>query len=206
MKARLFFGVVVAMSAGLMVHSSIGAGEKKKEQKKEQKKDAAPEMVMPKPGPEHKLLAKIVGKWDCKVKAWMGPGEPTESTATVTRVSLMGGLYVKEDAVGAFGPAKFTGMGIFGYDVNKKKFVMAWIDNFGTGISNTTGDYNDAAKTLTFTGEEDNPMMGGKMKVRDVFIMKSDDLHVMEMYRTPEKGKEFKIMEITMNRAAGKKK
>ena len=202
MKTRLFVFAAAAMSAGLLWGSSTGAGEKKKDQKK----DAAPEMALPKPGPEHKLLAKLTGKWDGKVKMWMGPGEPTESMASVSRSPLMGGLYVKEDVAGEFGGMKFAGLGIFGYDVDKKKFVFAWIDNFGTGIMNTTGDYNEAAKAITYLGEENNPQMGGLTKTRDVLTMTSDEKHIFEMYRTPKAtGKELKIMEITFTRVAKKK-
>jgi hypothetical protein len=189
MKSRIVcMAVALALLLGAQV--STPAGEKKDE------------FPIPKPGPEHKILAKLAGKWNAKVKSWFGPGEPKESEGVLTRRMIMKGLYVQENFTGDFLGMKFQGQGILGYDVNKKKYLMAWIDNFGTGISLNQGSYDADAKTLTFTGEEDNPMMGGKMKTKDVLKLVSDDEQSFEMFRTPiTTGKEFKVMEITYTRA-----
>jgi hypothetical protein len=167
------------------------------------KKDDNPLAKLPKPGPEHKLLAKLEGTWNAKVKSWFGPGEPKESSGVMVRKIIMDGRYLHEDFKGEFLGMKFLGRGVTGYDVNKKAFVMAWIDNFGTGISTSTGTYDKSSKTFTFKGEEDIPEMGGKTKTRDVLKLVSDDEELFEMYRTPVKeGKEFKVMEITYTRKA----
>jgi Protein of unknown function (DUF1579) len=160
---------------------------------------------IPKPGPEHKLLAKLEGTWDCKAKFWMGPGEPKESTGAMKRTMIMGGLYLQEKFAGDFLGTKFQGFGVIGYDTNKKKFVSAWIDNFGTGIMVSEGTYDPDAKTLTYTSEEFSPAYGGKVKTRDVLKLISDDRQVFEMFRTPMGGKEMKAMEITYTRAQQQK-
>jgi hypothetical protein len=41
----------------------------------------------------------------------------------------------------------FKGMGIEDYDNVKKKFVGTWVDNMGTGIMMSEGDYDVATKT-----------------------------------------------------------
>jgi hypothetical protein len=162
------------------------------------KKEAFP---VPKPGPEHKVLAKLAGKWNASVKSWFGPGEPKETKGILTRKMIMNGLYLQENFKGDFLGMPLQGQGVMGYDINKKKYVMAWIDNFGTGISLNQGSYDPDAKTLTFMGEENNPMMGGKMKTRDVLKIVSADEQFFEMFRTPlSTGKEFKVMEIAYTR------
>jgi uncharacterized protein DUF1579 len=124
----------------------------------------------------------------------------------MVRKMIMDGRYLHEDFKGEFLGMKFMGKGVTGYDVNKKKFVRAWIDNFGTGISTSTGTYDKENKTFTYKGEEDIPEMGGKVKTRDVLKLVSADEETFEMFRTPLKegkeGKEFKVMEITYTRKA----
>lgn len=156
---------------------------------------------LPRPGPEHKLLASLQGTWTANVKSWFGPGEPTESTGTMVRKMIMDGRYLQESFKGEFLGSKFHGMGIVAYDVNKKKFVTTWIDNMTTGISMMQGSYDADNKTFTSLGEEDNPAVGGKIKTRDVLKIISADEQRFEMFRTPLKtGKESKVMEITYTR------
>jgi len=187
MKTRIVSVPVAAALLLLVARASSPAGEK--------------EIPIPRPGPEHKMLAKSAGKWNAKVKSWFGPGEPKESQGVLKREVIFKGLYVHESFTGDFSGMKFQGRGVLGYDTNKKKYVMAWIDNFGTGISLNYGSYDADTRTLTFTGEEDNPAMGGKMKTRDVIKNVSDDEQFFEMFRTPvSTGKEMKVMEITYTR------
>jgi hypothetical protein len=190
MKSRIFCIALAALALLLAGQVSSPAGEKKDE------------FPAPKPGPEHKMLAKFAGKWNASVKSWFGTAEPSQSKGMLTRSMIMNGLYMQESFKGDFMGMPFQGKGFMGYDTNKKKYVMAWIDNFGTGIMLNYGAFNSDAKALTFAGEEDNPMMGGKMKTRDVLKLVSDDEQLFEMFRTPlTTGKEFKVMEITYTRA-----
>jgi hypothetical protein len=194
-KTRILLTAAFATLVCLAAQQATQGGDKKK--------DEDPFAKLPKPGPEHKLLAQLEGTWTAKVKSWFGPGEPKESTGVMVRTMIMDGRYLHEEFQGEFLGKKFLGAGVTGFDVNKKKFVMAWIDNFGTGISTTTGTYDKENKTFTFQGEEDIPEMGGKTKMRDVLKLVSADEQTFEMYRTPLKeGKEFKVMEIRYKRKA----
>jgi len=198
-KTRILLMAALAALMCLATQQTIQGGDKKK--------DEDPFAKMPKPGPEHKLLAQLEGTWNAKVKSWFRPGEPKESSGVMVRKMIMDGRYLHEEFKGEFLGMKFLGRGITGYDLNKKKYVMAWIDNFGTGISTNQGSYDKDSKTWTFKGQEDIPDMG-KAKTRDVLKMVSADEQTFEMYRTPleskEKGipKEIKVMEITYTRKA----
>jgi hypothetical protein len=164
-------------------------------QEKKEKED--PFGKMPKPGPEHKLLATMAGTYDARVKAWFGPGEPKTSTGTMMKEMILDERYLLEKFTGAFDGKPFKGIGLLGYDTNKKKYFMSWVDSFATGIDTSYGTC-EGGKTFTFVGEVDHPDSGGKMKTRDVLKIVSEREQVFEMYRTPEKtGKEFKVMEIT---------
>ena len=154
----------------------------------------------PKPGPEHKALEPLVGTWQAKVKLWLDPTKgPTESEGVMKRNFIMGGLFLEEKYEGKFFGTDFKGVGTTGYDPSKKKYVSTWIDTMSPTITISEGTYDAKTKTLTATMEEVDPS-GKKMKGRDVIKIVDDDHQVQEMYRTPEGGKEFKVMEIHYSR------
>ncbi len=200
MKVRLL--LLAAVAGGFVLWQTTADGGDKQEKK------ATPAFAGPKPGPEHKLLAKLKGKFNAKVTSWFEPGKPMESKAVTTRKVLMDGLFLQENHTGEFFGVKFRGMALLGYDTDKKKYFMAWIDNFGTGIMVNRGTYDPATKTWTYLGDEVSPKMG-KLKTRDVFTVINDNEQRFEMYRTPLAkggGQEFKVMEVLYTRAPEVKK
>ena len=158
----------------------------------------------------HKLLASLAGTWSYTVKMWMNPdpnAKPQESKGTsVTKSTMEGRFFVTEvtgkmEMPGPDGKMKdftFKGMGTDGYDNVKKKFVGSWVDNMGTGIMMSEGDYDPATKTFTYTSEyEATP--GMKQKIREVLKMTDKDHHVFEWYED-RGGQEAKTMEISYTR------
>jgi hypothetical protein len=152
----------------------------------------------------HKLLASLAGTWSYTVKMWMNPdpnAKPQESKGTsVTKSTMEGRFFVTEvtgkmEMPGPDGKMKdftFKGMGTDGYDNVKKKFVGSWVDNMGTGIMMSEGDYDPATKTFTYTSEyEATP--GMKQKIREVLKMTDKDHHVFEWYED-RGGQEAKTM------------
>ncbi len=165
-------------------------------------------MELSKLNDNHKLLAATAGNWSYVVKMWMDPkGNPTESTGTAVRKSLMDGRFVSGDYSGKFkmpgadGKMKemnFKGMSFDGYDNVKQKFVSTWVDIMGTGIMFTEGTYDASAKTFTYTGEFE-PMPGMKCKIREV--IKNTDANHMSMEYFEDRGQgESKSMEINYTR------
>jgi hypothetical protein len=155
------------------------------------------------PGPNHKLLEPFVGEFTCQVKMWMQPGKPpVTSEGTVSRKWILDGRFILERYEGkAFGKP-FTGIGWLGYDNQKKKYTVAWIDSMSTRIMTAQGTYNSETKTFTYTGEEDSPFFGGPVKTRDLVRLVDGDTQVLEMFRQPKGVEEFKMMEITCKRKA----
>jgi hypothetical protein len=158
----------------------------------------------------HKLLASLAGTWSYTVKMWMNPdpnAKPEVSKGTAVRKSTMNGRYFVMDVTGkmqmpgADGKMKdmtFKGMGIEGYDNVKKKFIGTWVDNMGTGIMMSEGDYDPATKTFTYTGEYE-AIPGMKQKIREVVKITDKDHHVFEWYED-RGGQEAKTMEIAYTR------
>jgi len=152
------------------------------------------------PGETHKMLAKSAGTWSATVTMWMQPGAPpTTSTATATNEMIMGGRYLRSTNKGTFMQMPFEGVGITGYDNVKKQYVNSWIDHMGTGIMTMTGTWDEASKSITYTGSMADPMTGKDTPFREVWKFTDDNHQVMEMYY-PMEGKEFKAMEISYTR------
>jgi hypothetical protein len=155
----------------------------------------------PQRGPEHKLLERLAGVYDAKVKVVFRPKEITESTAVMTRTMVLDGIYLQERFKGEFFQRPFRGLGMIGYDIHKKKYVTAWFDNFTTSMTLLEGTWDADKKTLTSVGEDTDPGTGKKMKARDVLTIISDDEQFFEMYRHAEGApREFKVMEVRYQR------
>ena len=162
----------------------------------------------------HKLLADMAGTWTYTIKMWMNPdptAKPTESKGTAVRKPMMDGRYFVMDVSGKMqfpGPEgkmkdmTFKGMGIEGYDNVKKKFVGTWLDNMGTGIFMSEGDYDPTTKTFTYNSEME-PIPGMKTKVREVIKIVDKDHQTLEWYED-RAGQEAKTMEINYTRAKAK--
>ena len=165
-------------------------------------------MELAKTNENHKLLASLDGNWDYTIKMWMDPNaQPQESKGTAVRKSILDGRYVAMDVTGKMqmpGPdgkpkdMTFKGHGMEGYDNVKKKFIGTWMDNMGTGIVTSEGDYDAATKTFTYTGEMEM-MPGMKQKFRETLKLTDKDHMIFDWYED-RGGKEAKTMAINYTR------
>lgn len=152
------------------------------------------------PGDIHKMLSRSAGTWMTNVTMWMQPGAPPMvSTGQTNNEMILGGRYLKSTNTGNFMGMPFEGIGITGYDNAKKIFINTWIDNMGTGIMTMTGTWDDASKSIRFTGSMVDPMSGKDIPVREVLKIVDDNTQLFEMYSTLD-GKDFKNMEIKYSR------
>lgn len=152
-------------------------------------------MEMPQPGPEHKLLARSVGKWDSTMEM-MGQSSKGQMTVELGP----GGFTTLSSFTSDMMGMPFIGRGIDGYDVNKKKFVTMWVDNMTASPTLLEGAYDDKTKTMTMYGE----MMGpsGKLeKHRYVTTWPDENSMKFEVFGTGADGKEVSSFTIAYKRA-----
>ncbi len=156
-----------------------------------------------KPGAMHEMMAKSAGLWNEEVTLWMSAdASPVKSTLNCMNKMIMGNRYLQGMNRGIVNGMPFEGISTVGYDNIKKVFVSTWIDNMGTGIMYTEGQWNEANKSIEFTGKQADPMTGKEVKLRNVMKFIDDNNQSLEMYMTPAAGKEFKNMEIKYTRKA----
>ncbi|HMK25142.1 MAG TPA: DUF1579 domain-containing protein [Chitinophagaceae bacterium] len=152
-------------------------------------------------GDQHKMLAKSAGTWTGDMTMWMADGDAPQKMPTTTETKVIyGGLYVQSTHTGTMMGMPFEGMSVMGYDNMKKEFFSTWIDNMGSGIMVSTGQWDEASKKLTLTATT-KCMNGQDATIREVFTMIDDNNQMLEMYGPDAKtGKEFKTMEIKYTR------
>ncbi len=175
-----------------------------KEAKQKGKRDMQAEMEVYKklgtPGAPHKMLAKLVGSWTTKTKAWMEPEKPpTEGTGTCEQRMILDGHYLQQEYTGDMMGSPFTGINLIGYDNHIKKYVSTWIDSMSTGIYYFEGTASTDGKTITQECSYDDPVRG-PMVWRSVTKILDDNTLEYEMYLIPKGGKEEKMMEMTVTR------
>jgi hypothetical protein len=208
------FGTCAALAGAVLLTAAFAAQDKGKDAKAKPASAPAagapaidPEMMkkweaFATPGPDHKVLDALVGKWTTQIKMWMDPAAPMmESTGTCEMQWVLGGRYLHEEDKGSFMGQPFEGMGVTGFDNLKKKYVASWIDNMGMGIMRSEGTYDAAKKTINYTSECPDPTMTKYVPSRMTLAFVDANTVKMEMFGPDKSGKEYKGMELTYTRA-----
>ncbi len=152
------------------------------------------------PGKEHQQMGTTVGNWKAATKMWMDATQPPmEMEARVQSEMILGGRYLVSRFNGMMMDMPFEGTSTLGYDNATKKYVSSWIDNMGTGMMYMEGQWQDKVKGVEYKGMGVDPVSGKEVPMREVYIIKDENTHVMEMYET-KNGKERKTMEMVMTR------
>lgn len=154
------------------------------------------------PGDVHAMLAKSNGTWNVETAMYMAPGAPPEtSKGKAVNKMILGGRYQVAEFKGTMMGQPFEGISTLGYDKHKNIFENTWIDNVGTGITKMTGPWDEATKSITFTGKMMDPMSKHEMDVKQIFKIVDDNTQQMEMYMVGADGSQTKMMEIKYTRA-----
>jgi hypothetical protein len=159
------------------------------------------------PGAPHKLLDRLVGRWDAATRYWMAPdAEPVESAGTCERKWILDGRFVMEELDGGNLALPFRALGLFGYDAFEQKYTSAWLDTMNTSILTNLGAYDKTNDVVNFTGEYKDPWSGTKKKERGVMRFLGQDKLALEIHVADPGGKEFKMLEVTYTRKRGESK
>jgi hypothetical protein len=153
------------------------------------------------PGAEHKMIAEAKGTWEAEVSMCMAPGTPEQkATMTTENKMLLGGRYQQSTSKGTMMGMPFEGISTLAYDNHKKQYQSTWIDNMGTGIMVMNGTWDEATKTINFSGRMMNPGTAVEEDVRETFTLIDKDHQLLQMYGKGPDGKEYKTMQIHYSR------
>jgi hypothetical protein len=84
----------------------------------------------------HRLLARAVGHWTGQAAMTVSPtAAPLSSTSHLTTTMAMGGLFQLSEITYTINGQPFRGVRVTGYDVGKKVFTRAMIQDGGNGVA-----------------------------------------------------------------------
>ncbi|MEZ4838661.1 DUF1579 domain-containing protein [Flavobacterium sp.] len=153
------------------------------------------------PGEPHKMLALESGAWNEDMTMWMEPGaEPMKNTMTADSKMIYGDRYQETIHKGEFMGMPFEGKSTLAYNQASQMYTSTWIDNMSTGIMVMSGKYDEATKTINFSGTTVDPVTKKDKAVRETYTIIDDNTRKMEMFDIDFSGKEYKSMEIIMTR------
>lgn len=158
----------------------------------------APMMEMQKPVREHMWLRKLVGDWEIKGWASMGPGEARSDYTSSECVRALGDLWIIGEATmedpNVEGVA--TNVITIGYDTTKKRFVGSFISSMMNFMWVYDGYLDADEKVLTLESEGPGFMGGAKTaRFRDVIEVKDDDNRMLRSYMLGPDGEWSNVME-----------
>ena len=152
---------------------------------------------IPATAPEHELLKSFAGEWAVAGKYRVAPDQPWQEMKIAAKNELvLGGRFVQIRYVGdaVMGlPGPFEGLGFLGFDVRKRKYVSAWMDNMETTILTGEGPGDAAARTITIT-------IGPPNRMTNVYKIESADKFVVTAYSPSADGKDVPMMEMVHTR------
>jgi len=151
------------------------------------------------PGTVHQGFAKMAGNWKATVTMFDPSGQQMQSEGTVVYETILGGRYLKSSFKGTMMGMPFEGMGVDAYDNATKEYISTWVDNMGTGLMYLKGKWDDASKSIIYTGTMVDPMSGKDQPSKTISKM-VDDNHVVQTMFNIVNGQEVKSMEIAYSR------
>ena len=154
---------------------------------------------------EHADYKKIVGDWTYTMKKWMAPGAPAkEAKGTASGKLLWQGNFLEQNIEGTFGPQKWNGRLLLGYDTIDKKHVAVWVDSMSPVMSISYGTEKDGV--ITYEGMEADHMnpapAGVKIKTKMTVKWNNDDQYTLVFYKVQADGTDQKSGEIVYTRKA----
>ncbi|HXV77566.1 MAG TPA: DUF1579 domain-containing protein [Candidatus Polarisedimenticolaceae bacterium] len=153
------------------------------------------------PGEHHRFLRKLAGSWETRAKLWMQPGAPpVESSGSTVNELIMGGRFLRSDYSATFMDRPFQGMGLDGFDNQKRRYVGLWIDTMGTMMLTFEGEADPDGATRTMFADFVDAVTGKPSKMKGVTTIVSDDEHRYESWVEGAEGETFKTMEIVFTR------
>jgi len=102
-------------------------------------------MEMPTPGDAHKKLEILAGRWVGIEIMHPSPWDPAGGEAKgiiENRVALGGFVVIQDYTQERGGEVSFTGHGVFSWDAESAKVVLAWHDSMGMPSNTFVGDFD----------------------------------------------------------------
>jgi len=156
------------------------------------------EMPLAQPTAEHKRLLERVGTWEGTLTSFM-PGAPPQAVAAREVVEPIGPFWTQVRFTCDFMGTPYLGMGVTGYDPEKKKYISTWTDSMSSYFAFMEGELDASGKRMVT--HYDAPDMTGTIQPHRIETVFGDDTYSSTFYMGEGDG--TKVMVIEMERTGG---
>lgn len=149
----------------------------------------------------HPHLAALVGKWQGMTSTWFQPDQLADESPCQAEFKLvLGGRFLLYNYQGDIQGEPLEGMALLGYNPQRKRYEMAWVDTFhnGSAIMFMHGGEKDGSFNVlgSFPTGPDSPDWGWRT---EVMPGEHGELVITHYGITPE-GQEWKGVETIYQR------
>lgn len=148
------------------------------------------------PGPEHRLLEAISGMWNYSLTSYMEVSKPSNSSGTAKGEMMLGGRFARFESTGKVLGRDFSTFWLVGFDRRRDKYFIVECNDMGTHAERAEGTYDEASKTLTLNGKDDEE----GVPFRFIFRLIDSD-HMSFSFVIDMNGGTMKVIEIDYTRA-----
>lgn len=155
------------------------------------------------PGKNHKLLERLLGKWNTETRFFMGARPTPPEKGTAECAWLMKGRWLKLETSGTMMGRPSQVFMILGYDNFRHNYVTTAVSNLDTAMLHSEGHTDHAGKVLLTYGPLDEYLTGEVAKmVKYIWRFASDDKIVFEVHDLAIGEQNTKVVEVTFTKAS----
>ena len=144
----------------------------------------------------HPELASLVGNWQGTTKTWFKPDELADESEWQGEMKLvLGGRFLLYTYQGGLQGNPFEGVALLGYNPQRSRYEMAWVDSFHNGSAIMFSHGGDKAGAFNVLGSfptgPDSPDWGWRTEV----LPQEDGTLIITHYGVTPDGDEWKGVE-----------
>lgn len=152
------------------------------------------------PGPEHRVLAPLVGTYKVDFTSYPPAGEPTRLAGTAENRLVFGGRFLLSEWTVGEGDARIEAMTAYGYDNAKKQYFAFGINSLRTSMINPWGNYDAASRSFIMNGRAHDEATGTVLVYRVLLKIANPDSHVFQLFLDVPGRPPRKALEMTFTR------
>jgi hypothetical protein len=155
------------------------------------------------PGPHHRHLDGLVGRWKSAITVWPRPEAEGNSSEGVSDLRwILNGRWLLQDyRASDSGQEGTEGLGLIGYDPVQLEHVYIWVDNMSCSPLQSKGRCGEDGRTTSLAGLHGNPVSGESDRpFRWVVRWIDGNRWTLELFDRASDGREFRKIEIVNTR------
>ncbi len=154
-----------------------------------------------KPGANHQMLERFLGKWKTETRGFMGDRAMPPSPGEAEFTWLMPGRWLQQRTKSSMMGMPFDIYAVLGYDNFKQSFVFTQVTTMDTAMNHAEGDMDPSGKSMLLYGTIDEYLTGENDKmVQYVWRFPSADEMVLEVHDLPIGESNNKVVEARFTR------